>query len=311
GHPVTIVDKGRTVGGRLATREMGPGHADHGAQFFTVRDATFREHVAQWETNGLVYVWGTGWSDGSLVDSPQDGYPRYAVRGGMNALAQHLAGRLIDAGAAIHVNRTITSVTQGASQWQADDDTGACYRGDALILTPPVPQSLALLDAGCVGLNSTDRSALERITYAPCLCGIFWLEGEIALPEPGAIQRPGTDISWVADNRAKGISPDTTLITVHAGPEYSRRHYTAPDDELLATFQASLQPFCSGRIKRHDAELKRWRYALPTVLHPARFLEADSALPLFFGGDAFGHPRVEGAALSGLRMGEAMVALLG
>jgi predicted NAD/FAD-dependent oxidoreductase len=108
----------------------------------------------------------------------------------------------------------------------------------------------------------------------------------------------------VADNRAKGISPEATLITVHAGPAYSERYYDAPDAELLATFQASLQPFLSGRIQTHATELKRWRYALPTELYPERFLHAQGVPTLFFGGDAFGHPRMEGAALSGMAIGD-------
>ena len=38
GHRVTVLDKGRRVGGRLSTREFaGGGRADAGAQFFTVR----------------------------------------------------------------------------------------------------------------------------------------------------------------------------------------------------------------------------------------------------------------------------------
>ena len=37
GWQVTLVDKGRSVGGRLATRRIGPGRADHGTQFFTAR----------------------------------------------------------------------------------------------------------------------------------------------------------------------------------------------------------------------------------------------------------------------------------
>ncbi len=140
----------------------------------------------------------------------------------------------------------------------------------------------------------------------PCLCGIFWLEGEIVLPAPGAIQRPGTDLTWVADNQRKGISPAATVITIHAGPTYSRDHNDTPDEELLATFQASLQPFIPNKVVVHAAQIKRWRYALPTVTHPARYLQAAGVPPLYFGGDAFGGPRVEGAALSGVAIGRVL-----
>lgn len=37
GHDVSVLDKGRGVGGRLATRRIGDAVLDHGAQFFTVR----------------------------------------------------------------------------------------------------------------------------------------------------------------------------------------------------------------------------------------------------------------------------------
>lgn len=307
GKQVTLIDKGQTTGGRLATRTIGPGLADTGAQFFTVREPTFQHYVEQWQRASLVYVWSTGWSDGSLLGGgAHDGYPRYAVHGGMNALANYLSRQLIDQGVIIHTGQRITAVTQQADGWVATDEADNSYSADALVLTPPVPQSLALLAAGNVALTSTDREALERITYAPCLCGIFWLEGQIDLPAPGAIQRPGADLAWVADNQRKGISPAATLITIHAGPTYSADHYDTPDEELLATFQASLQPFLPTKVTVHAAQIKRWRYAVPTVTHPARYLQAQALPPLYFGGDAFGGPRVEGAALSGVAIGRAI-----
>ncbi len=311
GHLVTVIDKAARVGGRLATRAIGPGLADSGAQFFTVRDPRFRQAVECWQEADLAYVWGTGWSDGSLGDSPNDGHPRYAIRGGMNALAAHLSAGLNGTDAAtIITDRRIARIAVRDGGWLVADEAGEAHRADALILTPPVPQSLALLAAGEVSLAAADRDALAKVRYAPCLCGLFWLEGKIELPAPGAVQRPGTDISWIADNQAKGISPAATLVTVHAGPEYSERHYDAPDAELLATLQASLQPFTSGRIKTHAAALKRWRYSQPLELHPERFLRAADLPPLYFGGDGFCHPRLEGAALSGLNIGDDLVAAL-
>ena len=310
GKQVTLIDKGQTTGGRLATRAIGPGFADTGAQFFTVRESAFQQYVEQWQNAGLVYVWSTGWSDGSLLGGgAHDGYPRYAIHGGMNALANHLTRQLIDQGAAIHTGQRVTAIRQTANGWVATDEAGNAYGADALVLTPPVPQSLTLLAAGQVILTNGDRTALERITYAPCLCGLFWLEGQVDLPDPGAIQRPGADLAWVADNQRKGISPAATVITIHAGPTYSANHDDTPDEELLATFQASLQPFIPHKVTVHAAQIKRWRYALPTITHPARYLHAAGVPPLYFGGDAFGGPRVEGAALSGVAIGRTLSAL--
>jgi renalase len=41
GHQVTVFEKSRGLGGRMATRSSPFGTFDHGAQYFTVRDARF------------------------------------------------------------------------------------------------------------------------------------------------------------------------------------------------------------------------------------------------------------------------------
>ena len=301
-----VIDKGAVVGGRLATRQLENGRADHGAQFFTVRDAQFHTWVDEWKGQGLVYQWSTGWSDGSLAATPSDGFPRYAVRGGMNALAHALAAQAEDAGAMIRTGVGLTRIAKEYGQWVAHDQAGQTFAAQTLVLTPPVAQSLALLAAGAVDLTPADRTALARIAYAPCLCGLFRVEGDVDLPEPGAIQRPGEPISWIADNRRKGISDDATLLTVHAAPDWSRSHFHEGDARLLSLLAEAVTPWLAPHAQIRESQLKRWRYALPTSLHPARYLRGDAMPPLYFAGDAFGGPRVEGAALSGLAVAAAV-----
>ncbi len=305
GERVLVVDQGRSVGGRLATRRIGSGRADHGAQFFTVRSPKFQSWVKQWLDQGLVYRWSTGWSDGSLAPVTFDGHPRYTIHGGMNRLAKHLAQ-----GLDTRINVRLTSVTATTHGWECRAEQGQLYSSRALVLTPPMPQTLALLDAGQTQLTAGDRAALEQISFAPCLAGLFWLDGPVHLPEPGAIQHPYAPISWIADNQRKGISPNATVITIHAGPVYSHQMWNLPDAEIFAALQAGLQPYLAPDTTLLEAQLKRWRYALPTSLHPDRYLLAANLPPLIFAGDAFGEPRVEGAALSGLAAGEALAKIL-
>lgn len=302
GLDVTVVDKGRSVGGRLATRRVGLGLADHGAQFFTVRTPAFRAWVDRWLADGLVYEWTTGFSDGSIGVEGFDGHPRYAVHGGMNALAKHLAAQLKDR-VRIDTDIKLTSLSLNGEVWEAQAENGAAYTSDGLLLTPPVPQSLTLLNAGKVRLLMGDRSALERIAYAPCVAGLFRIEGTLDLPEPGALQRPDGAISWIADNHRKGISPNEKVITVHAGSEYSRHLWDMPESEALALLHKAVEALLFPGSSIAEGQLKRWRYALPTTLHPERYLLATQIPPLVFAGDAFGTARVEGAALSGLAAG--------
>jgi predicted NAD/FAD-dependent oxidoreductase len=307
GRRVTLLDKGRSVGGRLATRRLGAGRADHGAQFFTVRDPGFGAWVERWQKAGLVYTWSHGWSDGSLSATPPDGHPRYAVQGGMNRLAKHLATQIETQGAAILTDVRVTAVTPHGDGWRLTSDDGRSFTAGAAVMTAPVPQTLALLDAGATPLTAEDRARLEHIRYAPALCGLYMVEGEVHLPAPGAVQRPDADFAWIADNRCKGISPDATVITVHASGDWSAVHYDAPDAELSAAFEHALRPWLAADAWIAEEQIKRWRYAAPTVLHSERVLRVEAHAPLLIGGDAFGEPRVEGAALSGLAIGDALL----
>jgi predicted NAD/FAD-dependent oxidoreductase len=303
GVRVTVVERRAHVGGRLATHALGPGKADTGAQFFTVRSPEFGGWVSQWLESGLVYQWSLGWSDGSLGATPPDGHPRYAVRGGMTALAEHLAQDI-----EIRCDTRLVSITPSAGSWEAHDDSGSTYTASALLLTPPVPLALELLDVQQVPLSAVDRAALERIEYGPSLAGIFWMAGDVRLPDPGAIQRPNAAITWIADNRRKGISPDASVITVHAGSEYSRQLWSLPDWEVLVALESSLRLYKDYNAHTVEARLERWPHATPMSQHPERCLIARDLPPLVFAGDAFGTPRVEGAALSGLSAGTALAA---
>jgi hypothetical protein len=307
GLKVLLIDKGRSVGGRLATRRIGPGIADHGAQFFTVRTDDFHVHVNRWLESGLVYEWSRGWNDGSLAYT-RDGHPRYAVRGGFNNLAKHLAE-----GLTTRLDTKLVSIMcDDTSGWTVVDEAGTLIHARALLLTPPVPQSLTLLDAGRVRLGEDDRSALEKITYAPCLSAMFWLEGATSgMPAPGGVQRFKANITWIADNHRKGISPDAVIITAQASPTYSQQLWELSDEQILSAFKVDLLPFLHEEPKFIEAQLKRWRYSMPTILHESPYLTAANLPPLLFAGDAFQQARVEGAALSGMAAGAALAMALG
>ncbi len=306
GFSVTLVDKGRSVGGRLATRRIGKGLADHGAQFFTARSSDFQRNVDKWLAEDLVYVWSSGFSDGVKTPEQFDGHPRYATKGGMNALAKYLAGQLTEK-ATICTDVKISKLSQLTNGWQAEDDKGDLYSAKALLLTPPVPQSLTLLGSIREKLNSHDRKALERISYFPCVAGLFRVEGVVNLPEPGALQRPDAVLSWIADNQRKGISPDARIITVHAAGSISQNLWDLPETDALNFIQQEFERYLAEDATIVEAELKRWRYSQPKILHSERYLIAQGLAPLAFAGDGFGEARVEGAFLSGLAAGEALV----
>ncbi|MDX1612977.1 MAG: FAD-dependent oxidoreductase [Candidatus Promineifilaceae bacterium] len=309
GVRVTVLDKGRGVGGRMATRRVRPavegeGAAlavfDHGAQFFTVRDERFAALVDDWQEAGVVAQWSRGFAtaDGSYY---ADGHPRYRGVGGMTAIAKHLAH-----GLDVRLATRAVSLQATADGWQAITSDGQRFEGASLILTPPVPQALALLDEGGVALPETVRRSLEAISYEPCLALLVLLPDGGQVPEPGGLWPVGEPLAWVADNHRKQVSPRRGAITLHAGPEFSQAHWDSDKETVAGAMLAAAAEWLGADPL--EVQLQRWRYSKPVRLHGAPCLAAVEPAAVVFAGDAFAGPRVEGAALSGLAAADWLLA---
>ncbi len=298
---VVVVDKGRGVGGRLATRRIGDATFDHGAQFITTHTPEFAEIVAGWERAGVARPWFQGRiGPHGLIDP--DGHTRFRGVATMNAIAKHLAE-----GLDVRVSSRVVALAPSGSGWRLRLDDATELTADAVVLTAPVPQALALLAAGHVDVSAGDARALQAIRYEPCLAVLASLDGASGLGVPGAVSRSGGPIDWMADNSRKGVST-VPAVTIHASAEFSRAHMESSDDlviaELLRPAGLRAQPI-DGQV-----QVQRWRFARPTTIHPQRCLVVDGVAPLVFAGDAFGGAKVEGAVLSGTAAYEAVASLL-
>jgi hypothetical protein len=299
GHPVVVVDKGRSVGGRLATRRLGTGAiADHGAQFFTVRSERFAAFVDPLVDSGTVREWCRGFNE-------VDGHPRYAVTGGMNGLAKHLAGGLADGAVRCGVQLEAISPAPGGGwtlRW-----AGGALEAAAVIATPPVPQTLALTDTGGTELDGGLREALAGVAYHRVLAVMAVLDRPSAVPAPGARQLDSGVFSFVADNQAKGISAHP-VVTLHANHGQSASWWDRSDDANLADLLDAAAPWLGGATVV-EAHLKKWRYSGPRTPWPeAACVAKEGSGPLVLAGDAFAGPKVEGAFLSGLAAAAAVTA---
>jgi renalase len=295
GWRVTVLDKGRGVGGRMATRRVGEGTFDHGAQFFTVRGERFASLVEGWLAAGVVEEWTRGFAVAS-GERNEDGHPRYRGSDGMTSIPKYLA-RGVD----VRTGEKGVSVEPVYGGWEVACESGLRAEGAALLLTAPVPQSLDLIESGSYALPGEARPQLAAISYDPCLALMALLDGPTGVPEPGGVQIKGEPLDWIADNCLKGISQVPT-ITVHAGPQWSRAHFEDDEAEITRSLLALAGDQLGTDLESRtvDTSLARWPYSWVTQTHPEPCLVATSSPPLVFCGDAFGQPKVEGAALSGL-----------
>jgi renalase len=293
GADVVLVDKGRSPGGRLATRRIGSATIDHGAQFFTVRTPALQRRVDDWVERGLVSIWSHGFAS-------DDGHARYVAPSGMNSLAKDLA-RDLDVRCstmAFAIRPSLSGGTTGA--WRVVIDDGTVHVADAVVVTTPLPQAFALLADSGVRLDES----LMRTDYDRTIALLATLDRAAAIPAPGGLQGPTPELSFVADNVAKGVSA-TPAITVHASAPWSEAHWDDALDDLLTALVDLVGPWLGGAAVI-EAQVKKWRFATPRAAWPDPCWVADDGT-VVLAGDAFDGPRVEAAHNSGLAAAHALV----
>lgn len=298
---VNVIDKGRGVGGRLATRRIGDARLDHGAQFFTVRGPEFGSLIDEAIAAGVVDVWCHGFEG-------EDGHPRYYCPDGMTSLAKWLAASVLDAGGQIDTGQRVVRLDDDQPGIRLDLDSGNSVTTSQLIITSPVPQTLDLLDSGTLQADPAHRTSLEAINYLPTIGLLVHLDGQPNIDAPGGINDSNATFSFIADNFQKGISSEQA-VTFHLNGEMSSDRWDDDADELLADLIAMAKPWL-GSASILEAQLKKWKYATPVSPYPepALVLSVDSAT-IVLAGDAFGGPKIEGAFNSGLAAASSLTAL--
>lgn len=310
GRSVLVLDKGRGLGGRMATRRFEGAVFDTGAQFFSVRSPEFRNTL---EDTLLPEKSATIWYR-------RKEEPFYRGSPGMTAIPKSL-GSPLDVRTSTRVSVVIPKRRAWLVEAAGPNGESETFEGSSLLLTPPVPQILELISEVAERLDGEVIDLLETIRYDPTLALLLLLEGESPIPKPGFGRPKGSEeLYWIADNRLKGISPSDTgpAVTIHSTAEFSKTRYEEPDEELAEKLtQAFAAAYPSGSDGTNWSagarQLKRWRYARPRNATPERsyLLTGDSRLPpAAVAGDAFGGPRVEGAYLSGLAAAELLDATL-
>ena len=276
-----VFDKGRGIGGRLATRRVDGLQFDHGAQYVTARDAGFVAALAG--LNGAVGRWDDGSGEQRMVGVP-----------GMSALAHALSN-----GLDVRQQVRVGTVRADGGGWlvQVGDATEPF---DRVVITVPAPQL-----AGLLGQDHAVVKKLAEVRFAPCLT----LMAATKAPPPFAARRDADDpLAWIAQDSSKPGRPHAgpTTWVAQAGTAFSAKHLELDPAAMVA----SMLPLLGDRLgigpdHFSHASAHRWRYA--RVTHPLGqpFLSVDGTL--FVGGDWCLGPRVEAAWLSGDAMGRAVL----
>lgn len=274
---------------------------DHGAQFFTARSPEFQAEVARWSARGLAGPWFHGQStlhqDGS-VEAKGDGHPRLCCPRGMASIAKYLAQSLD-----VRTGARITRLQHQDGVWSLRAAEEEAVRARALVLTPPVPQSLELLETSGIAVPPEARASLEAMRYERCIALMLWLSEPLQLPGEGALYARTERLSWLADNTRKGLS-EVPALTLHGSPGWSERNWEASDEVVTQELSQAARPFWSGEIVA--SSVARWKFSKP-IAPREDGCQAWPAQSLVFAGDAFGGAKIEGAWTSGRSAAQAVL----
>ena len=293
GMKVTVLDKGRGIGGRLATRRINYSEAikgvfDYGAQYFSVKQPEFQVWVDDWLKQGVIREWSQDFGKA-------DGNPRYCGVYGTRGIAKYLAQDLD-----VHTSTRVVRLDY-ETQWLVETEDSQQFRGDILVMTPPIPQSLDLLDNSQIDLAPSVRTSLEQISYHRCIAVLALLEKPTRIPTPGGLALEDEYLVWLASNYQKGISPQGYAVTLHATPNFSDAYWDYSDAEIAQKLLAAASFWINSPVIKY--QVHRWRYSLPKTFYDEPYL-ALPELSLVMAGDAFVAPKIEGAVLSGIAAAE-------
>jgi predicted NAD/FAD-dependent oxidoreductase len=285
GLRVTILDKGRGIGGRVATRRIDGLQFDHGAQHVVGHEPAFTRVLHDLTGAGVLAPWPEAGDTAGSVGVP-----------GMSALPKALSH-----GLDMHLSTQITSVIPQGRGWTLHSE-GKSYSASRIVLTVPAPQALALL-----GRDSPLAKSLASIPFIPCLTLLAATTGGSAFNIRATPEEP---LMWIARDTSKPGRPRTgaSAWVAQAGEAFSQRHLEKDPEAIV---REMLPLLCEAIGASGDqvmyAAAHRWRYARAARPLGEAFLVSPDGL-IYAGGDWCLGTSIEAAWRSGMAIAEDVLA---
>jgi len=284
GVPVRVLERARTLGGRMASADLEGRPVDYGAAYFTVRDPEFAAVVEGWRTAGLARQWTSELTVfGAEGSRTKAGPMRWAAPHGLRSLVVDLAQ-----GLDITFGHEVHRVGPGVDGHPAD----------VVVLAMPDPQAERLLDAG-----SAAGAAVAGRPWRPVIAvTAAYVEREWT-PLPAAFVNDHPVLSLIADDgdrRGDGAA----VLVAHTTAAVARRHDGDPDGAVPEVL-AALGELLGLQQRPRWTRAHRWRYAAPERERDTPFLLTSDGIAL--AGDGWGRSSIETAWRSGTLLGRELL----
>jgi renalase len=286
GYSVVVVEKSRGLGGRLATRRLPTGWADHGVRGLEVQGELTQVLIPVLCEQQILHPWND----------------KYVSSTGITEVAKFLA-----TGLSILRSQRVERIGAGQN-WTLTFESGQTVAARAIVLAIPAPQAFALVEG--LDLSQGFLAALGSITYDACITAIatYQISDEI----PGFLEKPGIwsrefgteegAIDWISLEQTKYAEASHPVVVVQSGAAFAAEHLEAVDLQPVGRdLLARALPFLPSLGEPDLVQVHRWRYAFVQQPFAAPFLRSGSLICAGDGlGEAGGGVAVTGVAVAGV-----------
>lgn len=309
GHEVTIFEKSKGYGGRMATRYAGKELAskmDHGLSYFGVKSDEFREFTAELLDHGLIQTWGDDFAayDGEkFLDSApnQSSAALYTSKGGMNKIGKYLS-RWVD----IHTESKVGGLTYFGTNrskkrsWMMNLTSSKTFEADAVIIALPAPQAYGIISSTIDEINTLKIvRQIDEVSYRPAFSLMAGYGSQEAPGWQGVMCRNSL-LDFISNEKLKRDSQETSFV-LHASESFTRKHRNADEEDVSKKMLGEFAEIAGGWAASPEwQQLHFWRYSRAEKVIDSPYLELeDEDAPLALVGDYLNGNTVDDAYRSG------------
>ncbi|XOV82336.1 MAG: NAD(P)/FAD-dependent oxidoreductase [bacterium] len=248
GYSVTVFDKSRGVGGRMATRRNNAGEFDHGACAFISQTSEFRRALSRAPVQS--------WPCDTDKNTPAHlvGVPR------QNQLVKYWLDTT-----KLALDCRIQQLTHTTAGWQLTSDQNKTFGPfPGVVIAVPAPQARDLLSKSQLPVPVS----LTTVNMDPVWALMFSLDNPLSAPF-----HTNLTSAWNAETGIQGLSanftkpgrplqPDRFAYVAHATSAWSRAHLESDPDEIAELMLKTLTDSITSFPAPDSASAHRWRFAL-------------------------------------------------
>jgi renalase len=296
-NEVTIFDKSRGIGGRMATKRWQNYHFDHGAQFFTAKSKEFKALCQQAKNDGIIEEWNCNFAEITADKITRKWQfnqqkPHFVAKPQMNNLCKYLAQDLN-----ILLKKQIQEIDFSSQKWSLKTTENEIFNNfDYLIIAIPSHQAINLIPK-----NFKYFDIISNIKMSGCFTLMLGFKEKIKTEFEAALVK-NSIISWISINSSKPQRPKEFTLIANSSNKWADQNIEQDLETVKKELIINL-----GKIIALDVEkisyqnIHRWRYANAPLIKGEKSL-FDNSLKIGICGDWFISGRVENAFLSALSL---------